>query len=104
MEHPRDKRKYERIKIDSGKIYDLSEGGIYIQTTEPKQLGSLIAMEIKLFENDKPLLVKGRVIRIIYKSGARQKFPPGMAVQFEGLSEQDREKIRAFLLSKKSAS
>jgi len=103
MEPTGEKRKYGRIKIDSGKIYDLSEGGIYIQTTEPKRLGSLIAMELKLFEKEKAILVKGRVLRIIYQMGARQNFPPGMAVEFEELRDQEREKIRAYILSKQPA-
>jgi uncharacterized protein (TIGR02266 family) len=103
MERARYKRKSERVVIDSGKIYDLSEGGIYIRTIEPKRLGSLIAMELKLLDQEKPLLVKGRVLRIIYEMGARQKFPPGMGVQFEELSEQDKQKIRQYLSHKKPA-
>lgn len=103
MGNLREKRRYQRIKIDSGKIYDLSEGGIYIHTTEPKRLGSLIAIELKLFEGQEPILVKGKVLRIIYESGARQKFPPGMAVEFVGLTEEERQKIRAFIQKKQSS-
>jgi uncharacterized protein (TIGR02266 family) len=101
MEAQREKRRFERVKIDSEKIYDLSEGGIYIRTTEPKRLGSIIALELKLSEKERALLVKGRVLRIIYQSSARQKFPPGMAVEFIDLTELQREKIRTYIKQKK---
>ena len=104
MNPPGEKRKFERVNIDSNKIYDLSEGGIYIRTREPKRLGSLVAMELKLFEKERAILVKGRVLRIIYQDAARQKFPPGMAIEFEGVSESDCEKIRVYLLGKKRVS
>jgi len=100
----KNKRKFERVKINSEKIYDLSEGGIYIRTTEPRPLGSIIALELKLFENDEPILVKGKVIRIVYPKGAPKKFPPGMAVQFIELDEQHREKIRRYVQQRKELS
>ncbi len=100
----KNKRRFERVKINSEKIYDLSEGGIYIRTTEPRPLGSMIALELKLFENDQPVKVKGKVIRIVYPKGAPKKFPPGMAVQFIDLDEESREKIRKYIKSRKNLS
>jgi len=101
MENGKDKRRYERIKIGSDKIYDLSEGGMFIRTTEPKRLGAVIALEIKLFENQTPVRVKARVLRIVYEKGASKQFPPGMAVEFLDLSEENRERIRVYIKTKK---
>jgi Tfp pilus assembly protein PilZ len=102
MENARNKRLYERVKIDSERIYDLSEGGLYIKTKEPKRLGSLVGLELKLFDDEPPFMVKGQVIRIIYEKGSRKNFPPGMAVQFEPLPLQYREKIRTYIQNKKT--
>lgn len=101
MREGKNQRVYERIRIDSDHIYDLSEGGIYIKTTEPKRLGALVGLELKLFENENQFVAKGRVIRIVYEKGAQKKFPPGMAIKFEPLSESDKEKIRLYIRSKK---
>jgi uncharacterized protein (TIGR02266 family) len=96
------KRLYERVRIDSGRIYDLSEGGVYVKTKEPKRLGSLVGLELKLFDDQPPFLVKGQVIRIIYEKGGQKIFPPGMAVQFEPLANEHREKIRTYIQNKKT--
>lgn len=97
----KEKRRYERVKINSEKIYDLSEGGIYIRTKEPKPLGSTIALELRLFENEEPVRVKGKVIRIIYEKGAPKNFPPGMAVEFIDIDEKCREIIRKYIRARK---
>jgi len=101
MDKP-NKRLYERAVIDSRRIYDLSEGGVYIKTLEPKRLGTLVGLELKLFENEHPVLVKGRVIRIIYEKGGQKRFPPGMAIRFEPVPEPERQKIRLYISSKKA--
>lgn len=102
MDTEKNKRLYERIRIDSGKLYDLSEGGVYVKTKEPKRLGSLLGLELKLFDDEPPFLVKGRVIRIIYEKGGLKNFPPGMAVQFEHLPAETCEKIKKYILDKKT--
>ena len=102
IDRSRKPRLYDRVVIDSGRIYDLSEGGVYVKTTEPKRLGTLVGLEIRLFNSKQPLVVCGRVIRIIYKQGGKKNLPPGMAIVFETLSEPDRELIRAYVEHKKS--
>jgi len=103
MDRGQNKRLYERIVLDSERIFDLSEGGVYVKTKEPRRLGSLVGLEMKLFEGENPVLVRGRIIRIIYEKGGLKRLPPGMAVQFDNLSEADRERIRTFISRKKAA-
>jgi len=102
MDSGREKRINDRIVIDSGHIYDLSEGGVYIKTTDPRRLNALVGLELRLSDREPPILVKGRVIRIIYEKGAPKKFPPGMAVKFEPLPKESTDKLRVYIQSKKT--
>jgi uncharacterized protein (TIGR02266 family) len=102
MDKTQNKRIFERVVINSDRIYDLSEGGVYIKTKEPKRLGALVGVEMKLFEREDPVCAKGKIIRIIYERGGLKRFPPGMAIQFTSIDEKEREKIRLYISSRKS--
>lgn len=92
-------RKHERIKLSWSKsIVNISEGGAYIRTDEPRRLGSKVHFEIKLEPDKPPVRGMGKVIRVIHKKGATKKGdPPGMALEFMDVSSEDRARIRHFV-------
>lgn len=77
-----------------GKEYEyyaetLSEGGIYLRTQEPLPIGTDLAITLRLDE----ALSLGTKGRVIYTKKINEDFlnvPPGMAIQFKGLTERDK--------------
>jgi uncharacterized protein (TIGR02266 family) len=96
------KRRHERIKLSWNKsVVNLSEGGMYVRTDEPRRLGSIVYFEIKLDADQAPIQGTGRVIRVLHKGGAGTSGdPPGMALEFVELTPESRERIRRFIALK----
>ena len=69
---------------------NVNEGGLFIETEEPPEIGSAIALEFQIPETDSPIQVLGRVVRISDGFGHE---PPGMGVQFENLDTEARATI-----------
>jgi len=74
----------------------LSEGGVYVRKEAPLPIGSDVDVTLQL-ESAKTLRCKGRVIYSKETFGDSLSLSPGMAIQFYGLSEQDREDMNAYL-------
>ncbi|OAG27323.1 TIGR02266 family protein [Thermodesulfatator autotrophicus] len=99
-----EKRKSERVKHVFRVDYstpealfnefaeNLSEGGIFIKTENPLDVGTEITIEFKLPFLEEPIRVKGQVEWHTNLQGVN-KNPPGMGVSFQGLSNEDKEKI-----------
>jgi hypothetical protein len=99
----RERRRFDRIKLEHLKqCHDLSEGGFYIVSDRPRRLGSLVNFELKLEKDQPPIRGRGRVVRIIHQAGAVGGDPPGMAVEFVELAEEDRDRIRAVVTKVKT--
>ncbi len=63
-------------------ISDLSESGLFVQTREPPELGSMVALKFTvLLEDPFVLEARGRVVR-------HSTEPPGMGVEFTDLSPE----------------
>ncbi|AEH45170.1 type IV pilus assembly PilZ [Thermodesulfatator indicus DSM 15286] len=71
---------------------NISEGGLFIQTNNPLEIGTEIVIEFMLPFMDEPIKVKGRVEWHTNLPGVN-KNPPGMGVSFQKLSTEDKEKI-----------
>jgi len=84
-----------------GKDYEyyaetLSEGGIYLRTMEPLPIGTDVDITLRLDETYS-LQVKGAVI---YTKKIHEDFmnlPPGMAIQFKGLSDGDKQILKSYV-------
>ncbi|GEM_PF-1151420 len=98
----RGKRQHERIQLLWNKsVVNLSEGGMYVRTDEPRRLGSIVYFEIKLDADQEPIQGTGRVIRVLHKGGAGTSGdPPGMALEFVELAPESLERIRRFIALK----
>jgi len=69
---------------------NINEGGLYVETDSPPQLGSSVALQFKIPGGDEPIQVMGRVVRI---SEGEAGGPPGMGIEFDDLNAQSRELI-----------
>ncbi len=99
-----EKRKYHRVeyvfKVDyrtpealfNEFAENISEGGLFIKTSNPLSVGTEITIEFLLPLLNEPIRVKGRVEWHTEMPGVR-KSTPGMGVSFQGLTPEDKEKI-----------
>lgn len=70
---------------------NINEGGIFIETESPQDLGSTVPIQFKLPGNDVPIEVVGTVVRIT--DGSSPGDPPGMGLEFGDLGEGVRHQI-----------
>ncbi len=105
MEGPHDKRAGERmpvglaVRLSYGTVEDfvdkfavnISRGGVFIRTRDPKPVGTRVAFELKLQGGE--TVVRGQgVVRWVQgeSSAAQPQVGPGMGVQFTDLDEPSR--------------
>jgi CheY-like chemotaxis protein len=74
----------------------LSEGGIYLRKKEPYAVSTELEVSIPL-KGAAPLLLSGRVIYVKGLFADLFRVPPGMAVEFRGVSTGSAEKLRSFI-------
>jgi molecular chaperone DnaK len=108
VEGPHDKRSGQRtpvgllLKLSYGTIDELvekfasnvSRGGVFIRTREPKPVGTLLAFELRL-QGGEPVMKGQGIVRWIRleEPGAHPPAAPGMGVQFLELDERSRELV-----------
>lgn len=85
--HPKDKRKHPRkatlISVECSTesvsfmdtIQDISNGGVFIKTDAPFDIGQEILMNFSPEESENPIVVRGKVVRVD---------PNGVGVKFTG--------------------
>lgn len=99
--HLREKFVRKLIVHCGGKEYEyyaetLSEGGIYLRTREPLPIGTDLEITLHLDELHS-IRAKGTVI---YTKKINEDFmnvPPGMAIQFRGLTEQNVQFLKSYV-------
>ena len=69
---------------------NINEGGLFVETDTPPDVGSLVALEFKIPGSDEPIQVMGRVVRA---SQGESGEIPGMGIEFENLDGQSRDLI-----------
>ncbi len=74
-----------------GRINDMSEGGLYIDTINPLPEGSVVSFQFRLpgDESGNPLSGEGRVVWQVHLQG--------MGISFTRLPDEDRERLKAYL-------
>ncbi|MCG8587952.1 MAG: TIGR02266 family protein [Proteobacteria bacterium] len=78
----------ERVR---GRAEDISQGGLFIVTQRPLEIGCRIKLMLRLPERLEPLEVDGHVAWVRRSASGRQR--PGMGVQFRRLSADQRQAI-----------
>jgi type IV pilus assembly protein PilZ len=74
---------------------NINEGGVFIETDCPAELDSVVHLRFRLPGTRETLRVTGRVAWI---SPGSTDHPQGMGVEFEGLSDRDRDRINELVL------
>jgi type IV pilus assembly protein PilZ len=69
---------------------NINEGGIFVETERPADLGSSITLQFRMPGNDEPIQALGRVARV---SDGSHEDPPGMGIEFEHLDADARSRI-----------
>lgn len=69
---------------------NINEGGMFIETESPPDVGSPVALQFSIPGSEEPIQVLGRVVRT---SAGEVPDTPGMGIEFENLDAQARELI-----------
>jgi len=77
---------------------DINEGGVFIETDDPKPLGTVVALQFHLPGSADPVKTSGIVVR---SNDGRSGEPMGMAVEFEDLPANARAQIDDMIRSLK---
>ncbi len=72
-------------------ISDIGEGGVFILTSNPLPVGSKVQYSFNLPDDHDPVEGQGKVVR--------DEATMGMAIEFEGLSPEDLERVKMFVAS-----
>ena len=73
---------------------DISLGGMFIRTNEPREEGALVYLQFYLRDGAKLIEGLGRVVRSIPPDAATGSHVPGMGVEFINFDEPSLELIR----------
>lgn len=73
---------------------NISKGGVYIQTEDPMDLGTVLALTFQLPGQENLIKIKGKVVWYNPPGGMKV---PGMGVQFAEMPEEDRHILEGFL-------
>jgi type IV pilus assembly protein PilZ len=73
---------------------NINEGGVFVETDTPSELGSSVAMQFQIPGGAEPIQVMGRVVRV---SEGDLQDPPGMGIEFEDLDDQSRDLINGLV-------
>lgn len=76
---------------------DLGAGGVFIQTTKPLPTGSTIDLTFTIPDSKETLITKGKVIWVQDPVADRSDLTPGMGVQFDGFSGEQRRLLEDFV-------
>lgn len=77
---------------------NVSLGGIFIETRQPLEKGTVLQLRFELPGLQEPLSTPARVVRVITPAQATGDERPGMALQFGSLSEEAKQAIDALVM------
>ncbi len=77
--------------------YDISRGGIFIQTESPKRLGEALIVTLVHPESNDELDLEGEVVRVSRHDPKQPKSVSGMAIKFINMDEEKRKAVDQFL-------
>jgi len=72
-------------------VADLSEGGVFILTRNPAPAGTELKYKLSLQGDPQPIEGQARVVR--------EEEELGMGVEFQGLNQEDQDRIKFFVAS-----
>ena len=75
----------------------LSAGGIYLRKKDPFPIGARVEIVVPVKKEEDGLHLQGTVIYTKELFGDLFKLPPGMAIEFKGISEDDYHTLRNYI-------
>jgi type IV pilus assembly protein PilZ len=103
----REHRRYDtRIRVRFGSLealfeeysHNLSHGGIFIRTSNPKPLQEKLKIILTHPVTQEEILLEGEVVRLVTVDDAQKTGqPPGMGVRFDDLDQFAIEQLQAFI-------
>ena len=82
---------------------DLSVGGIFIKTRNPRKVGTAVKLNIDLQNGQKLIEADGRVVRVVLQGDTYTGATPGMAIEFTRLHPKSRKIIQQYIVEKTSS-
>ncbi len=79
---------------------NINEGGIFVETTTPHPLGTVVDLQFKLPGSDEPVRVKGSVVHV---SDGEDGESPGLGIEFENLDAPTRQRINELVRKLRAA-
>ena len=80
---------------------DISRGGIFIPTTDPKPVGVIITLTLIHPDSQEEIEIQGEVVRVVSEKDAREqkekKLVPGMGIQFINVEPEQQQALESFL-------
>ena len=76
---------------------DLGEGGVFIESKNPKPQGTLLELTFTIPDSKETLSTKGRVIWVQEALSERPDLNSGMGVQFLAFGHEERKTLEAFV-------
>ena len=113
MDRPREPRTSVglRVKLSYGSVDEfverfatnISRGGVFIRTREPKPVGTQVDLEIRLATGESVIRSRG-VVRWVAAANPKARPPvaPGMGIQFLQLDEASRELVERMVSARES--
>jgi type IV pilus assembly protein PilZ len=83
---------------------NINDGGIFVETDNPQPIGTNVELAFKLPGSDQPIEVVGNVVRTIDADQAEPDEVAGMAIEFENLGSDVRQKINEIIQKLRSKS
>lgn len=75
---------------------NLSTGGVFLRANHPLPIGTDLLLSIPL-KDDAPIIMNGKVLYIKAHHGGEMKIAPGMGIEFNCTSKDDRETLRSYI-------
>ena len=76
---------------------NINDGGIFVETETPQPIGTKVELEFKLPGAEQPVEVFGNVVRSISVDLVDSDGTPGMAIEFENLDSDVRQRINEII-------
>ena len=82
---------YETVdKLFSDFTRNINEGGIFVESENPQELGSSVRLQFRLPGSEEPMAARGTVVHV---SDGGTTGVPGMGIEFEALDAPTRQRI-----------
>jgi uncharacterized protein (TIGR02266 family) len=107
VERPREDRVAEVLRVDfedesSAETLNISEGGVFIKTLDPKDLGEEFPLKLHVPDGQGPIEVVCKVVWANKYGKETKESPRGMGVKFLDFDPEDRKRIEEFVKLQKT--